>query len=162
MESPGAGCGPGEGRVRVTTPRFIISAWMRWATCLSPAKFFFVARSSTSSTAASSPLPPRMSPRAHLRRVLPEPLALHDLDVAHADGATRRMARVGVSVHPAVGRVDRVHRVLDGLSDHDAAERQVARGHTLGERHDVGLDVPVREREPAARAAEPRDDLVAD
>src|SRR5439155_1579160 len=60
--SPGAGCGPGDGRVRVTTPRFIISAWMRWATLRSAPKFRLVARSSTSSTAASSPLPPRMSP----------------------------------------------------------------------------------------------------
>src|SRR5919201_2809802 len=61
-QSPLAGCGPAVGRTRVVTPRFIISAVRRFATFRSGAKFFFVARSSTSSTAARRPLPPRMSP----------------------------------------------------------------------------------------------------
>ena len=60
--SPGAGWGPAAGRVRVITPRFIISALRRAANLRSLAKFSLVARSSTNSTAASNPLPPRMSP----------------------------------------------------------------------------------------------------
>src|SRR5207237_10378688 len=62
MVSPLAGCAPDVGRTRVTTSRFIISACSRGATFLSAGKFFLVALSSTSSTAASRPLPPRMSP----------------------------------------------------------------------------------------------------
>src|SRR2546427_10942618 len=103
-----------------------------------------------------------VEPGTHRRRVLPEPLALHDLDVLQPDRAARRMAGIRVGVHPAVLRLDRVHGVLDRLADHDPTERQVPRGHALREREDVGLDVPVPEREPAPRPAEAGDDLVAD
>src|SRR5207244_10757835 len=85
---------------------------------------------------------PGEEPLAHLRRVLPEALARHDLEVLHGDRAARRVARVGVRVHPAVLGLHRVHRVLDRLRDHDPAEREIARGDALGEREDVGLDVP--------------------
>src|SRR5438874_4122118 len=60
--SPGAGCAPTAGRVRVMTPRLRISALRVAANFISLGKFFFVARSSTNSTAASSPSPPRTSP----------------------------------------------------------------------------------------------------
>src|SRR5207247_4245312 len=50
--SPGAGWGPAVARVRVITPRFIISTLTVAANFNSPGKFFFVARSSTNSTAA--------------------------------------------------------------------------------------------------------------
>ena len=107
-------------------------------------------------------LQPRVEPRAHLGRVLPEPLALHDLDVLQSHRTARRVPGVRVRVHPAVLGLDVVHGVLDVAAHHDAAQRQVAGGHALGERHDVGLDVPVREREPAPGAAEAGDHLVAD
>ena len=72
------------------------------------------------------------------------------------------MAGVRVGVHPAVFRLHRVDRFLDGAAHHDAAQRQVAGGHALGERADVGLDVPVAGGEPLARPAEAGDHLVGD
>src|SRR5205823_207094 len=40
-------------------------------------------------------------PVTHSCRVLPEPLALHDLDVLERDRAAGRMARIGGAVGPA-------------------------------------------------------------
>ena len=82
-------------------------------------------------------------PLTHLRRVFPQPLALHDLDVLHRDGAAGRMARVRIGVHPAVVGLDRVHHVLDRAGDHDSAEWQITGGDALGEGQDVRLHVPV-------------------
>src|SRR2546428_821174 len=100
--------------------------------------------------------------RAQGGRALPQPLPLHDLDVLQPHRAAGGMARIRVRVHPLVVGLDGVHGLLDVLGDHDAAQREIARGHALGEGHDVGLHVPVRHGEPVARPAEARDHLVRD
>jgi hypothetical protein len=50
----------------------------------------------------------------------------------------------------------------DGRAHRHCPEGDVAGGQAFGDRHDVRHDVPVVDREPFARAAEPRHDLVGD
>jgi hypothetical protein len=59
------------------------------------------------------------------------------------------------------GLVGRERRA-DGRRDDHAAERDVAGGHRLGERRQVGLDAEVLAAEPASEATEAADHLVED
>jgi hypothetical protein len=54
------------------------------------------------------------------------------------------------------------HDLVHLARDDDAAQRQIGAGHALGERHQVGLDAPMTQGEPAAGAAEAGDHLVGD
>ena len=69
---------------------------------------------------------------------------------------------IGRGVHVAAVERRVQDRVVHPLRKNVAAQWQIAAGHALGERHDVGLDAPMAEREPAPGAAEAGDDLVGD
>src|SRR6266571_4822966 len=58
-------------------------------------------------------LEPLVEPRAHGGRVLPQLLALHDVEVLERDRAARGVTGVRVGVHPAVFGLDAVDGVLD-------------------------------------------------
>jgi hypothetical protein len=98
------------------------------------------------------------------RRVLLDPLddllAPQDAQVLQRHRAGGRVARIGVAVGElaAVGDDHLGHAV----ADQRPAQRQVARGHGLGEGHQVRLQVVGLAAEPLAGAAEAADDLVHD
>ncbi|CAB4974393.1 unannotated protein [freshwater metagenome] len=68
------------------------------------------------------------------------------------------MTRVG----EAAGEDPRVEGCGNSVADDDAADRDVAGVGALREDDEIGLDVPVLEREPSARAAEAGHRLVGD
>ena len=78
------------------------------------------------------------------------------------DRAAHRVAAVGRGVHVALVHRRGEDRVVHALGQDDPAQRQIAAGDALGERDDVGLDVPMAQREPPPGAAKPGDDLVGD
>ena len=96
--------------------------------------------------------------RAHPGGALDEPVLLVDRD----RGDRRRAAdRVDVVRQPA-GERPVGEDVRDRAAHHDRAERQVGRRQALRHRQQVGHDVPVVDREPAAGAPEAAHDLVGD
>ena len=129
-----------------------------------------------SSTPAMKPRPrtsPTPSSSSSVRRpscrrspsdggVLDQVLVLEDLEVAQGDGAGGRVGGVGEAVHEAVGFGLRGCAWWISLRDDGAGQRDVGAGHRLGEGHDVRLDVPVAQGEPAAGASEAGDHLVGD
>src|ERR1700678_2729730 len=65
-------------------------------------------------------------------------------------------------MHPAVCRLDRVECVLDFLVNENSTQRQITRGYALGERQDIGLNVPMLQAEPAACPSKAGNNLIRD
>ena len=82
------------------------------------------------------------------------------VEVRERRRARRRVAAVGEAVREvaAAARAPRRSR----RSRRCRAERQVAAGDALRERHEVGIEIPEARREPGAEAAEAGDHLVGD
>ena len=97
------------------------------------------------------------------QRAHPPGVPNHVVFLVGADGAERRGAgqRVAVVGEPAIEHV--LLEVRGDLRPHpDGAERNVAAGQPFGHGDQVGDDLPMVDRKPRTRAAEPRHDLVAD
>ena len=96
--------------------------------------------------------------RPEAGRVADEVVLLVDRDGREGGRQADRVTAVGQAAveHPVVELLG------EAVAHRHRAERQVARGQALGHRHEVGGDVPVVHREPAARPAEARHDLVGD
>ncbi len=90
-------------------------------------------------------------------------LALHDVEIGHADGAADRVAGIGEAVHDRpVLRRGVLQHVPDLVRNHRARDGEVGAGDALGQGHDVGLQLVEPGGEPRAGAAEPGDHLVGD
>ncbi len=70
------------------------------------------------------------------------------------------MARIGEAVEDLAALLDQ--GLGHAVADHGRRERHVARGHPLGQRHQVGLEAVVLAGEHVTGAAEAADDLVDD
>ena len=64
-----------------------------------------------------------------------------DVDGGAGHRAGHRMPRVGEAVIELAAALDQ--RLRDAIADHDAADRQIARRHALGDRHEVRADAEV-------------------
>src|SRR5438093_10196735 len=92
----------------------------------------------------------------HPRRTIDEPVLAVSLDRSDASGAREWMSAVRRADPQNVGV-----EVMSDLVAHDrAAQRHVARGNALRERHDVGNDALVVGSEPLSGAPESGHDLV--
>src|SRR5215210_7299338 len=101
----------------------------------------------------------RLAPyRPELGRVLDDAFLLEGLDRRHRRGARQRVAAVGEPAREVLV----LHPVGDRLPDDHGAEGHIARVDALGDREDVGHDIPVVHAEPLAGAAEPGHHFVAD
>ena len=160
---------------RITTP--FLTARSRH---ISPIRPFgwnraFVVLSATSSIAPSNPerarfadqrmvfefLPAfRQIRRGNVAHVFDDAFVAQQLDVARGDRGARRMAGVREAVVEvaAVGEA----RSATRSRHHHAADRQIARRHTLCHHEQVGFEIVVFRREPAAGAAEAGDHFVDD
>ena len=88
-----------------------------------------------------------------------QPELLDQPHVGQAYRAGHRVAGIGVAVGELAALLDEHPR--HPLAHHHAAQRHVAAGHALGESHQVGPEAEGLAAEPAARAAEAADHLVA-
>ena len=95
---------------------------------------------------------------SHLGRVLDDPLLAERLDRGDADGTRERM--------PAVREPACEHLVADPrsdrLADRHRSEGDIAGVNALGQREDVGHDVPMVDGEPPSGASEAGHHLVRD
>ena len=102
----------------------------------------------------------RLQAGAHRGDVGEDVLVADHADGLGGDRAPERVARERVAPRKAVGRA---HEDVGDMARHGhAGEGQDARGDALGEREDVGAEVPVLRAEPGAGAPEAGDGLVAD
>src|SRR5215510_14993005 len=72
------------------------------------------------------------------------------------------MPGVGIGVHPAPVRRGTIDSRFDLIRHTDATQGHVATRNALGKLHDIGLDTPVFEPKPGARAPKSGDHFVAD
>ena len=100
--------------------------------------------------------------RADDQRPVEQALALDDVQVGQAGGRRGGVARVGVAVAEDEVGVGLQRRAWTGPPTTTPAQRDVARGHALGEGDQVGADAVVLGAEPAPEPAEGADDLVDD
>ena len=95
--------------------------------------------------------------RRHVAHVLDNPLLPEDSDIPYRDGAARRVPGVCVSMREFTTLVERVY---DVVGDHDAADRQIPGGHSLGHRHEIGFHAVQIGAEPVAGPSEAADHLI--
>ena len=93
---------------------------------------------------------------AVVARLRNEAITLADRDVGEGRRCPAAMAAEGVHVP------EHWHGLDDTLAGDCRAHREVAGGHRLGHRHDVGFDAEVLAREPGAGTSEAGDHLVDD
>src|SRR5215510_7648063 len=72
------------------------------------------------------------------------------------------MPGVGIGVHPAPVRRGTIDGRFDFIRHTDATQGHVTTRNALGKLHDIGLDTPVFEPKPGARAPKAGDHFVAD
>src|SRR4051812_13414515 len=86
-----------------------------------------------------------------LTRACEQPLALDDRDVCESGCAHRRVARVRLPVQDDVARL-LPERLGHSAGDEHAAEREIAAGHALRERDEVGRYAVALAADPVADA----------
>ena len=103
----------------------------------------------------------RLEQVAHARGVLDQPVALDDAQRRQPGRHRQAVAPVGRLVH--VAALERADRPLEDLARGDhRGDRHVAAAERLADEHEVRLETPVLESEPASGPPEAGLDLVDD